>query len=182
MTIKSITITGYKPHELGIFSEQDEKIKVIQRAIYKRLVSLIEEGLEWVVISGQPGIETWAFQVVMDLKNDYSIKVAIIPPFKNQEKIWKDDKQSVYRNMLEKADFSKPLSDKDYESSKQYQQKNQWMIEKTEGCLIVYEEEFGGSPKFFYDLVLQYQLIHAYDLIIINSFDLEDTAREMEEF
>lgn len=35
MNVKSITITGYKPHELNIFSDQDEKL-VLSKSFKKK--------------------------------------------------------------------------------------------------------------------------------------------------
>ncbi|PKR78814.1 hypothetical protein CEY16_03415 [Halalkalibacillus sediminis] len=181
MEIKSLYITGYKPHELNIFSDEDQKVLVIKNAIRKKLIQLIEEGLEWIVVSGQMGIEAWGFDVVQDLKNEYPIKIALIPPFKDQEKIWKEDRQTIYRQMCDQADFFQVLTNKPYESPKQYVMKNRWMIEKTDACLMVFEEEYGGSPKYFYDLVRSYQEMNPYELIVLSSFDLEDMAREMTE-
>lgn len=53
--MKILAVTGYKSMELGIFKEDDERIKFIKAAIQKRLIGFIEEGLEWVLISGQMG-------------------------------------------------------------------------------------------------------------------------------
>ncbi|MDQ0350819.1 putative phage-like protein YoqJ [Alkalibacillus filiformis] len=181
MEKKSLTITGYKPHELNIFNEQDTKITVIKEAIKRRLVPHLEEGLEWVVISGQPGVEIWAFDVIQSLKSLYHVKIAVIPPFVNQDKVWNEEKQRKYQQMISQADFSKPLSEKEYESPKQYQTRDRWLIEKTDGCMILFEEEYGGSPKFFYRLVTQYEEQHDYEIIVINSFELEEVARELQE-
>lgn len=182
MDVKSITITGYKPHELNIFSEKDEKVLIIKEALRKRLVDYLNDGLEWVVLSGQQGVETWAFDVIQNLKETYPVKVALIPPFIEQDKIWKEDKQNKYQEMIQLADFYQPISQKAYEGPKQYFIKNKWFIEKTDGCILLYEEEFGGSPKHFYDLILKYQEQHEYNVTIINSFDLDDLAREMQEW
>ncbi|WP_188205985.1 SLOG family protein [Alkalibacillus aidingensis] len=181
MSIKSIAITGYKPHELNIFKEKDTKIDVIKEALKKKLLPLLEDGLEWVVISGQPGVETWAFDVIQSLKENYSVKIAVIPPFSNQEKVWKEDKQLRYQQLLNGADFSKPLSEKEYVSPKQYQTKNRWMVEKTDGCLILFEEEHGGSPKFFYQTALTYQDHHLYEIIVLDAFELDEVARDLQE-
>ncbi|GEL76191.1 SLOG family protein [Tenuibacillus multivorans] len=182
MSINSITITGYKPHELNIFQDQDDKVTIIKEALKRKLLTLIEDGLEWVVISGQQGVETWAFDVVQVLKDEFTVKIAVIPPFMDQEMIWKEDKQKVYQQMIQRADFYQPLTKQLYEGPKQYFVKNKWMIEKTDGCVILYEEEFGGSPKYFYELALKYQEKHNYELIVINSFDLDDLARDMQEW
>ncbi|MET3682300.1 putative phage-like protein YoqJ [Alkalibacillus flavidus] len=179
--MKSIAITGYKPHELNIFNEEDDKIPVIQEAIKRRLQPLIEEGLEWVVISGQPGVEMWAFDVVQQLKEEYTIKIAVIPPFQSQDQVWNEEKQQKYQTMLLQADFSQPLSQASYQSPEQYKTRDRWLLQKTDGCLIVYEEEYGGTPRFFYQMAEQYQEQEAYQISQINAFDLEDIALDMQE-
>ncbi|WP_054753100.1 SLOG family protein [Piscibacillus salipiscarius] len=126
-------------------------------------------------------MKTWAFDVLQELKEIYQVKVALIPPFKDQDHIWKEDKQKKYQTLIQLADYYQPLSQKSYESPKQYFVKNKWFIEKTDGCILLYEEEFGGSPKYFYDLILKYEEQHEYNVTIINSFDLDDLAREMQE-
>lgn len=59
-----------------------------------RLRQLIDEGLEWVIISGQQGVETWSAEVVLSLKEEFpALKLAIITPFLEQEKNWQDIKK-----------------------------------------------------------------------------------------
>ena len=65
---KVVFITGYKAHELGIFDQKHEGIKYIKKAVLNRLITLLEEGMEWVLITGQPGVELWSAQVVFDLQ------------------------------------------------------------------------------------------------------------------
>ena len=64
MTMNAITITGYKPYELNIRDDKDEKILVIKEAIKRSLLRYLENGVEWVLLSGQPGVETWAFDLI----------------------------------------------------------------------------------------------------------------------
>lgn len=75
-------ITGYKPHELGIFNDKHPGIPIIKKALENRLRNLIDEGLEWVIISGQQGVETWSVEVVLTLKEEFpDLKYAVITPF-----------------------------------------------------------------------------------------------------
>ena len=95
--MKSLYITGYRPHELGIFNDKHPGVPIIKKAIENQLRPLIEDGLEWIVISGQQGVETWAAQVVLELKEDYpTLKYSIITPFLEQEKNWNEHKQATY--------------------------------------------------------------------------------------
>lgn len=71
--LKRLVVTGYKPHELGIFDDKHPGVRFIKKALEKRLVALLDDGLEWVIISGQLGIEAWAAEVVIDLKKNIPI-------------------------------------------------------------------------------------------------------------
>ncbi|MFB9972895.1 DUF1273 family protein [Allobacillus sp. SKP2-8] len=181
MTMNAITITGYKPYELNIRDDKDEKILVIKEAIKRSLLRYLENGVEWVLLSGQPGVETWAFDLIQELKEAYTIYTAIVPPFMEQEKVWKEPVQDKYYQMIQQADFYQPLMNKPYEHPRQYVTKDKWFIEKTDACILVYEEEHGGSPKYFEELARTYQESHMYEMDVISSFTLEDIAREMNE-
>jgi len=56
--MKRLVVTGYKQHELGIFKEDHPAIGFIKKALETQLVALLDEGLEWVIVSGQLGVET----------------------------------------------------------------------------------------------------------------------------
>lgn len=51
--MKVLAVTGYKPFELGIFKHDDKALFYIKKALENRMIALLEEGLEWVLISGQ---------------------------------------------------------------------------------------------------------------------------------
>ncbi len=58
------------------------------------------------LISGKMGVELWAGEVVMNLRDEYDIKLALIPPFENQDERWPEPVQQIYREMTAAADFS----------------------------------------------------------------------------
>src|SRR5699024_5406693 len=103
--MKVLTVTGYKTMELNIFNESDERIKFIKYALKQRLTGFIEEGLEWVIISGQMGVEMWAAEVVFELKDSYDIQLGIFPAFENQASRWPEPLQHKYELMVQQADF-----------------------------------------------------------------------------
>ncbi|HAX1172564.1 TPA: DUF1273 family protein, partial [Enterococcus faecium] len=49
---KVIYVSGYRSFELGVFKENDPKIQVVKNVLKKELHQLAEEGLEWVLVSG----------------------------------------------------------------------------------------------------------------------------------
>ncbi|GAA3327349.1 hypothetical protein GCM10020331_066930 [Ectobacillus funiculus] len=50
------------------------------------MTAFLEEGLEWVLISGQLGVELWTAEVVFELQMEYpDLKLAVFTPFLEQE-------------------------------------------------------------------------------------------------
>ncbi|GGB47288.1 DUF1273 family protein [Virgibacillus dakarensis] len=174
--MKVLTVTGYKPMELNIFKVDDHRITFIKAAIRKRLIAFIEEGLEWVLISGQMGVELWAAEVVRELREQYDVKLAIIPPFESQEERFPEPIQQQYQELVSIADFYKPLYVGYYKGAFQFKAKNKWLIDKSDGCLIVMDEEFPGSGRFFY---LEAKGWDNYPVYSITPADLDDVVEEL---
>lgn len=172
--VKRLVITGYKQHELGIFDNKHPGIGIIKKALKRHLLELIEEGLEWVILSGQLGVETWAAELVMDLREEYAeLKYAIITPFLDQHKNWNEEKQEKYEEILMMADFDSSITNKPYEGPWQFKEKNKFFIRNSDALLVVYDEEKEGSPKYIKELAEQYAENNEYRIITINSFDLQ---------
>lgn len=177
--VKRLVITGYKQHELGIFDDKHPGIRFIKKAMEKRLLALLDEGLEWVILSGQLGIETWAAELVIDLKKSYpNLKYAIITPFLEQEKNWNESKQESYRTIIANADYHTSLTSKPYEAPWQFIEKNKFFMRNSDGILIVYDEENAGSPKFIKEAADRYAEKSDYRVIVINADDLQVIAEE----
>lgn len=165
--------------ELNLFKPDDERIVYIKEAIKKRLISFIEEGLEWVIISGQMGVELWTADVILDdLKNEYDIQLGVIPPFENQESRWPEALQMKYQDMMMTADFYHPLYKGDYKGPFQFRAKNKWLIDKSDACLILLDEDHHGSNRYFYEEAKQTE--KDYPIYLITPMDLDDVVRDMQ--
>lgn len=162
--------------ELNIFKVDDQRISFIKAAIRKRLIGFMEEGLEWVIVSGQMGVELWTAEVVTELQEQYNVHLAIIPPFENQETRWPESIQEVYQNLTLVADFYKPLYAGDYKGAYQFKAKNRWLIEKSDGCLILMDEDNPGSGRYFYQ---ETKGMNNYPVYLITPADLDDAVEEM---
>lgn len=172
--MKVIAVTGYKPYELQIFTNKDPAVYYIKKAIKKELIPLIENGLEWVIISGQLGVELWAAEVVYDLQLEYEgLKLAILTPFLNQEKNWKENNREFYELIVAQADFVESITKKEYENPYQFRLKNEFITNKSDGLLIVYDEEKEGSPKYQLQAATKKSEATQYPIYQINFYDLQ---------
>lgn len=177
--MKRVLITGYKASELGIFSLKHPGIPIIKKAIQKRLIALLDEGLEWVVVSGQWGVELWAAEAVLELRGTYpELKLAVITPFLEQEEKWSDDKKNSYTSVIERANYVNSVTKTKYEGPWQFKERDKFLLRNSDGIILVYDEDTEGSPKFMKQQATQIAMNHVYPIITINAFDLQNIAED----
>jgi len=177
--IKKIAVTGYKSYELGIFKENDIKVDYIKKAFKKKLIGLTEEGLEWVILSGQLGVELWTAQSVLEMQVEgHDIRLGVIPPFENQESRWSDEAKMIYEEICSAADFSQPLYKGDYKAPYQFRARDQWIIDKTDGCLLLLDEENPASVGYFEKEAQKAAKRKNYPILLITPFDLDEIIQE----
>ena len=178
--LKNLLVTGYRAHELGIFSSKHKGIPYIKKALTARLIPLIEEGLEWVITPGQYGVDLWACEAAISLKTHYPhLKCSIITAFASQEERWSEDKQDYYRQILQGLDYYAPVSKEPYLGSWQFRARDELLLRKTDGILLVYDEDAGeASPKFIKERALKKHAEEDYAYMSIGSEEIQAAAEE----
>lgn len=179
--IKRLLVSGYKAHELGIFNDQHEGIPIIKKALTDQLLTLLDQGLEWVIVSGQLGVETWIIECVWELQEDYpQLKYAVITPFLEQQSRWNEEKQEMYGQILALADYTVSLTNKPYEAPWQFIEKNKFLLRNSDALLLLYDEENEGSPKFLKKIAIQLTETTNYELLTITADDLQLIAEDLQ--
>lgn len=177
--MKVLYITGYKAFELGIFKNDHEAVKYIKKAIKQRLLPLVEEGLEWVIISGQLGTELWSAEVVFEIQEEYTqLKLGVLTPFLKQEESWNETNQDYYRSILARADFIESIFKKPYEGPQQLKTKNRYMVHKSDAMLIIFDPEKEGSVQYPYYEAMKKAETQLYPILQISFDDLQLAAEE----
>jgi uncharacterized phage-like protein YoqJ len=177
--VNRVLITGYKATELGIFSLKHPGIEIIKKAIKKQIIALLDEGLEWIIISGQWGVEIWAAEAVLELKKDFkNLRLAVITPFLEQEENWNEERKKLYINILTHADYVNSVTKSKYNGPWQFKEKNKFLLRNSDGMILIYDEENDGSPKYIKAQAEKQALLHNYPLYIINAYDLQNIAEE----
>jgi uncharacterized phage-like protein YoqJ len=178
---KVAVISGYKAYELGVFKQNHPAVKYIKTAILKQLVPLVEEGLEWVVISGQPGVELWAAEVVFELQQILpDLKLSVLTPFLQQEEKWSEVNQEWYESVLIQADHVDSITKRLYEKPWQLRAANHFLIQKSDLLIMLYDSEKEGSPKFLLEAAKERQAREAYEIQLISFYDLQLIVEEEE--
>lgn len=178
--IKNLLITGYRAHELGIYNQKHPGIPYIRQAITNRLIPLAEEGLEWVITPGQYGVDLWACEAVIDLKLQYpDLRLAVITAYSNQEETWKEERQAYYEGVLQQVDYYGAVSHQPYAGTWQFRARDELLLRKTDGILLVYDEEAGlGSPRFIKEQAWRKSEREGYVCLTVSSEDIQSLANE----
>jgi uncharacterized phage-like protein YoqJ len=177
--LNRVLIMGYKAAELGIFSLKHPGIEIIKKAIKKQIISLMDEGLEWVIVSGQWGVELWAAEAALELRVIYpDLRLAVITPFLEQEEKWSDEKKNVYNSVIHKANYVNSVTKNTYNGPWQFKERDKFLLRNSDGIILVYDEEQEGSPKFIKEQALQQAHSRAYPIVSITAYDLQSIADE----
>lgn len=181
--MKKLVITGYRATELGIFDKKHPGIQVIKTAIQDKLSQLAEEGLEWILVSGQQGVEVWAAEIVVELKKQgFPLKLSLTPPFEEFASRMKPEKQAEFQELILAADFYQPLTKGGYQGAWQFQERDKFLLRNTDGALIIYDEEQPASPKYFLELVKRYQERKPdFVLFQVDAYDLNEVGEQIKE-
>ncbi len=86
-------IMGYSNFDLGLFNEKDIRLKVIKKAIRRDLECLAEEGIKWLVFTGNLGFESWVLDVANEMKEEYDFNLATIFDFETHGENWNEANQ-----------------------------------------------------------------------------------------
>lgn len=174
--MKYVLVTGYKPNELGIFNTKHPGIPYIKKAIERKIVSLIEEGLEWVMVTGLPGVSYWTTDVVVELKKTYpQLKLAVVEAYIQK---LEDEKLFAYQEMLAKADYKEVLIKTEYTSPQQLKHHNKTIVAKSDAMILLYDDEKEGSPKYILEIAKKREERENYPILRITQYDLQDIVEE----
>ena len=179
--MKKLLVSGYRAHELNIFSQKHKGIPYIKQAITNKLIPLLEDGLEWVITPGQYGTDLWACEAALELKSSYpDLKVSIIAAYSDYIKDWKEEKREYAEQLLRQVDYYTALSKEPYSGPWQFTARDQLLLRKTDGLLLFYDEELGeASPKYLKEKALNKQSEEDYLVISITSEEIQSIADEL---
>lgn len=135
-----VCFTGHRPEKLDM---SGGKVKL---ALLKEIMKAIDEGFN-VFISGMArGVDMWAAEIVLELKEDNTdIRLIAAIPFKGFEKKWSQDNQKQYNEILSQADLVKYICPSFSYSS--YQIRNEWMVDHSARVIAVFNGEKSGTKN-----------------------------------
>ena len=174
-TIQTMILTGYRSFELGVFQEKDPKIQIIKKAIKLTLHQYLEEGLEWILIGGNLGVEIWGGQVVLELQKEYpELKLGILFPFENFGENWNENNQQLLEDLKTQANYVNATSHAPYKDPSQLRNHSRFLLEHSGGAILVHDDEYPGKAQFFWKEARTYAEENPYVIHEISMDDLQN--------
>ena len=173
----SLLIAGYKEFELGLRGNKDPRLTIIKKAIKRDLTSLIEEGVDWLVFSGNLGFEYWVLEVAKELQEDYPIQLASIFAFENQGVHWNEANQAKLATFKD-LDYFKACYPS-YEKPSQLAAYNQFLLDNTDGAYLFYDPEMPTKLSYLYEKMTNQD---SFFIKRLNFDDLNEIAETFSDF
>lgn len=180
--MKRLWVTGYRSYELGVFKDDDPKVKIIKSVLKDQISQAVINGFTWFITGAQLGVEQWFVDVASKLKKKYTheYQIAVMLPFTNFGQHWNDRNQLRMKQTIKRADFSRPVNNSDYSSPQQLFNYQNFMLTHTDAALLIYDPEYPGKTKYDYAQIQRYAKRHNYPVTTITMDDLQDAANEYE--
>lgn len=173
----SVLVVGYKAFDLGIFGDKDQRLKIIKAAIRRDLIYLLENGMKWLVFTGNLGFEVWVLEVAKELQEEYNFQLATIFIFENQGENWNEINQEKLAN-FKNVDFIK-YAYPSYENPSQFRTYNQFLLESTDGAYLFYDEENETKLKYLYRMMKENEQYHIKKLTFDDLNELAENFSEI---
>ena len=173
----SVLVVGYKAFDLGIFGDKDQRLKIIKAAIRRDLIYLLENGMKWLVFTGNLGFEAWVLEVAKELQEEYNFQLATIFIFENQGENWNEANQEKLAN-FKNVDFIK-YAYPSYENPSQFRTYNQFLLESTDGAYLFYDEENETKLKYLYRMMKENEQYHIKKLTFDDLNELAENFSEI---
>ena len=142
---KTVCFTGHRPDKLGGFDINNHIAQKIKLKLKEAIIKSINDGFDTFISGGALGVDQYAAEIVISLKNDYPhIKLVIARPFPSQEKIWNQQSKKLFHTICSKADFIVDVSPDPYSAWKM-QVRNEYMIKNSSLLIAVYDGSDGGT-------------------------------------
>ena len=152
-------------------------MKIIKAAIRRDLIYLLENGMKWLVFTGNLGFEVWVLEVAKELQEEYNFQLATIFIFENQGENWNEVNQEKLAN-FKNVDFIK-YAYPSYENPSQFRTYNQFLLESTDGAYLFYDEENETKLKYLYRMMKENEQYHIKKLTFDDLNELAENFSEI---
>lgn len=137
-----ICVTGHRPNKMYGYDLKDKRYLDLKE---KLKLILIEEKCNEAITGMALGVDTIFALAVLELKQEgYDIKLHCAIPCKDHSNKWFSDSVKMYKDILNKADTVKLVSD-EYYKPWLMQKRNEYMVDLADKVIAVWDGSKGGT-------------------------------------
>ncbi|MGO5112207.1 SLOG family protein [Oscillospiraceae bacterium LCP25S3_E10] len=138
MNLHRCCFTGHRPEKLFLVDKE------IIRELEREIELAIDNGFTTFITGMARGVDIWAAEIVLKLrKKNKELHLICASPYEGFETRWSREWQKRYKNVMEKADLVKYISDKYTPSC--FRIRNEWMVNHSNRVISVYNGKAGGT-------------------------------------
>ena len=139
-----VSFTGYRPKKLPFGGEDSPECAALKRRLAEEIASLAERGASQFYTGMALGVDTWAAEAVLRLKEQYSgITLTALLPCRGQESKWSAPDQERYHSILSRCD--KVICIGEEYSDGCMQRRNRALVDICDILVAVYDGKRGGT-------------------------------------
>lgn len=139
---QTASFSGHRPNNLGGYDENNILNQYIKEQLRLYIEDLIiNKNIKYFITGGALGVDTWAAEIVLELKKIHKIKLFIAQPFMSQSSKWSKNQIERYNSILNQADRVITVSKGEF-SSEKMKIRNEFMVNNSEYVIIVFNGDF----------------------------------------
>jgi uncharacterized phage-like protein YoqJ len=144
---RTVCFTGHRPQSLGGFSEDNPIAWNVKSKLQHYIEKAIKLGFTDFISGGALGVDQWAAQIVLNLKDKHpQIKLIIARPFPSQSSPWIPSAKIYFNELCSKADEVIDVSQDPYTGWKM-QIRNEFMVNNSALVIAVWNGTAGGTAN-----------------------------------
>jgi uncharacterized phage-like protein YoqJ len=154
--LKTVCFTGHRPDKLGGYDETNPIAEYVKAQLRITIWNTIQDGYRRFIFGGALGVDTWAGEVVADMRdNTYHgddidghyyprISLELYSPFEGQEKMWPEESKIRYYSLMARCNGIVEVSEPGYKGWKMIV-RDKAMVDASDLVIAVWNGDLGKS-------------------------------------
>lgn len=133
--------TGHRPDKFSFgYNENDNRFYALKEVLKEKILQAISVYNVKTFYSGMSlGVDIWCSEIVIELKEQYNLKLIAVLLFKRQAAKWSEEQRRKYKYILKQCD--KILCSNENFKNDAYRLRNEYMVTKSDVIIAVYDEK-----------------------------------------
>ncbi len=116
---------------------------LVREALRRILRGLAAGGTRRFLAGGALGFDTMAAEAVLELREEFPVRLVLVLPCKNQTRGWSGEDAAIYQDILSRADEVIYTAETYFSGCMHL--RNRRLVDESEGCIAYLTSERGGT-------------------------------------